>query len=262
MNTLHLSAEEFINTAFYQLNCLKEGKGNFIMMICFTNKTKEQITIEFKESKIELESFKRINADSDTNRIHFNCSFNESSTLKHLPLFESIIICYNFIVKSSYNLAIDGNYCEIDLIQKQVKGKHLENYKFADIVLRSGNIKNKAFYVQDELLLKEQLSCAQKRESKINKVFKILNILQSVCNIGIPTLIIFFGLWYFANFQTALLVIIPLTVTAVLIGLLLKYIINKLNRKSDKFNSKSEIDLYVNTDSFFNKDYIYSVLNK
>ena len=87
--------------------------------------------------------------------------------------------------------------------------------------------------------------------------------MQSICYIGIPALIILFGIWYFVDLKTALYVLIPLTVIGVIVGLLIKNIINKVNDKLDKINSKfdKKSDKYVDINSFFDKSYIYSVLN-
>ena len=101
--------------------------------------------------------------------------------------------------------------------------------------------------------------------SKIEKISKIADVVQSICYIVIPASIIFFGIWYFTDLLTALYIIIPLSVIAVMVGLSLKYVINKFNNKLDKINSKFEksiTDNYKSINSFFDKDYIYNVMNQ
>ncbi len=232
------------------------------MTVILINKTGKPVIVELNNDKIELNNNERINVSLETNNIRFNCFLNEISTFKYLPLSKSVIVEYNFVLNSLYDLTIYNDNCEINFVQKQIKGDNLELYKFVDLQLSSGYINNKEFFVQDEMLAKEQLSVAREKEIKLEKKLRIIDILQSICYIGIPALIIFLGIWYFVNFKTALGVIIPLTIIGIVIGLLLKKIISKFNNKLDQINSKfDKTTQYIDTNSFFDKDYILSVLN-
>lgn len=232
------------------------------MTVILINKTGKPVIVELNNDKIELNNNERINVSLETNNIRFNCFLNEISTFKYLPLSKSVIVEYNFVLNSLYDLTIYNDNCEINFVQKQIKGDNLELYKFVDLQLSSGYINNKEFFVQDEMLAKEQLSVAREKEIKLEKRLRIIDILQSICYIGIPALIIFLGIWYFVNFKTALGVIIPLTIIGIVIGLLLKKIISKFNNKLDQINSKfDKTTQYIDTNSFFDKDYILSVLN-
>lgn len=233
------------------------------MTVILINKTGKPVIVELNNDKIELNNNERINVSLETNNIRFNCFLNEISTFKYLPLSKSVIVEYNFILNSLYDLTIYNDNCEINFVQKQIKGDNLEWYKFVDLQFSSGYINNKEFFVQDEMLAKEQLSVAREKEIKLEKRLRIIDILQTICYIGIPALIIFLGIWYFVDFKTALVVIIPLTIIGIVIGLLLKKIISKFNNKLDQINSKFEKtnDKYVDVNSFFDKNYINSILN-
>lgn len=232
------------------------------MTVILINKTGKPVIVELNNDKIELNNNERINVSLETNNIRFNCFLNEISTFKYLPLSKSVIVEYNFVLNSLYDLTIYNDNCEINFVQKQIKGNNLELYKFVDLQLSSGYINNKEFFVQDEMLAKEQLSVAREKEIKLEKRLRIIDILQTICYIGIPALIIFLGIWYFVNFKTALGVIIPLTIIGIVIGLLLKKIISKFNNKLNQINSKfDKTTQYIDTNSFFDKDYILNVLN-
>lgn len=233
------------------------------MTVILINKTGKPVIVELNNDKIELNNNERISVSLETNNIRFNCFLNEISTFKYLPLSKSVIVEYNFVLNSLYDLTIYNDNCEINFVQKQIKGDNLEWYKFVDLQFSSGYINNKEFFVQDEMLAKEQLSVAREKEIKLEKRLRIIDILQTICYIGIPALIIFLGIWYFVDFKTALVVIIPLTIIGIVIGLLLKKIISKFNNKLDQINSKFEKtnDKYVDVNSFFDKNYINSILN-
>ncbi len=232
------------------------------MIVYFNNKTANSLVLELNQDKILLKSGNRIKIDSETNRMQFNCYLNEGSKFKYLPLSKSVIIEYSFILDSFYDVVFNQQICDIDLIQKQVRGNNLDCYTFIDLQFTSGNINDKEFCVIDELSAKNQLSTAQEKEAKLEKKLKIADIMQTVCYIGIPALIIFIGIWYFADIKTALCILIPLTIVTTVVGLLLKKLINKFNNKLDKINSKFEKtnDKYVDVNSFFDKNYIRNVL--
>lgn len=91
---------------------------------------------------------------------------------------------------------------------------------------------------------------------------KIIDALQTICYIGVPALIIFLGIWYFVDFKNAISVIIILGIVGIVIGLLLKKVISKFNNKIDKANARFDnANQYVDTNSFFDRAYILSVLN-
>lgn len=232
------------------------------MTIILINETGKTVIIELNDEKFELNNGERINVNTEVSNIRFNCFLNELSAFKYLPLSKSVIVEYDFVLKSLYELTIFNDNCEIRLLQKQMKGNNLELYKFVDLQLSSGHINNKDFFVQDEISAKKELSAAREKEIKLEKKLRITDIFQTVCYIGIPALIIFLGIWHFVNFKTALSIIIPLTVIGIAIGLLLKKIISVFNNKLDRINSKFEkTNKYVDINSFFDKDYILSVIN-
>lgn len=232
------------------------------MTVFLINKTGKTVIVELNNDKIELNNDERINVNIETNSIRFNCYLNEISAFKYLPLSKSVIVEYNFVLNSLYDLSIYNDNCEINFVQKQIKGNNLELYKFVDLQLSSDYINSKEFLVLDEMLAKKQLSVARKKEAKLEKRLRIIDILQTICYIGIPALIIFFGIWYFVDFITALCIIISLTIVGVVVGLLLKKIISKFNNKLDQYNSKFEkTNHYFDTNSLFDKDYILSVID-
>lgn len=124
-------------------------------------------------------------------------------------------------------------------------------------------VSNKEFCVKDELLAKNQLFSAREKEMKLEKKLKVVDIFQTVCYVGIPALIIFFGIWRFVDLKTAVLILIPLMAVGIAIGLLLRKTMNKFNKKLDKMNSKFEKgnEKFIDFNSFFDKNYIYDVLN-
>lgn len=233
------------------------------MTVYFINKAENTVIVEIENEKTKINDGEKIKVDIKTNRILFSCYTTEDSTFKYLPLTKSVILEYNFILNSLYDLTFENGICEIKLVQNQVKGSNLERYKFIDLQFRGGNINRKEFCVQDELTARNQLLAARKREIKLEKKLKIADVMQSICYIGIPALIILFGIWYFSDLKTALCVLIPLTTIGITVGLILRKVINKFNNKSDKINFKygNKTNKYVDFNSFFDKSYIYSVLN-
>lgn len=233
------------------------------MIIYFNNKTVDSLVLELNQEKILLKSGDKIKTDSETNKIKFNCYLNECSKFKYLPLSKSVIIEYSFILNSFYDVVFNQQVCEIDFIKKRVKGNNLDCYTFIDLQLNGGNINSKEFCVLDEISAKSQLLTIHKKEAKLEKKLKIVDIIQTVCYIGIPALIIFAGIWYFVDIKTALCILIPLTILAVAIGLLLKKAINRFNNKLDKINSKfqkANVE-FDGVNSFLDKNYIRNVLN-
>lgn len=233
------------------------------MMVYITNKAGKTIIVELGSEKFKLNNGDKIEVDCKTEKMRFSCCLNENSTFKYLPLSKSVIFEYNFVLNSEYELTLYNDICEINLVQKRVKGNNLEWYKFIDLQLSNGTIDSKEFFIQDELSAKNQLASAHEKEVKREKRLKVINVLQSVCYIGIPALIILFGIWYFVDLKTALSILIPLIVIGVIVGLAIRRILKKVNKKLDKINSKLENSSseYTDFNSFFNKSYIYSVVN-
>lgn len=233
------------------------------MTVYFINKTKQTVIVELGGNKITLNNDEKINIDCKTDKMCFNCYLKENSTFKYLPLSNSVIIEYNFVLNSLYELTLCNDFCEIYLIHKKVKGNNLEWYKYIDLQLNDANVNYKEFSVQDELSAKKELAYAREKEVKLEKKLKIIDILQTVCYIGIPALIILLGIWYFADLKTALTILIPLTFVGVFVGLTIKKILNKFNNKLEKINSQFEKkdNEYIDIHSFFNKNYIYNVVN-
>lgn len=231
------------------------------MTVILINKTDKRVIVELNNNKFELNNNEKINISLETNNIQLNCFSDEISTFKYLPLSKSVIVEYDFVLAALYELTLYNN-CEITLVQKQIKGDNLELYKFVDLQLNNGCVNNKAFYVQDEASAKEQLAVAREKEIKLEKRLKIIDALQTICYIGVPALIIFLGIWYFVDFKNAISVIIILGIVGIVIGLLLKKVISKFNNKIDKANSRFDnVNQYVDTNSFFDRAYILSVLN-
>ena len=116
--------------------------------------------------------------------------------------------------------------------------------------------------MQDELLAKQQLYEARQREIKLEKRLKIVDVLQTICYIAIPALIILIGVWYFVDLKTALYILIPLSIVGVVIGLLLKKLINKFNDKLDKISLEydKKPNEFIDTDLFFDKNYILDII--
>lgn len=239
-----------------------QKEGDFTMITHFINNTEKTIIIELRNQKLELNSGDKIQISTETNNLIFNCYLKDKSSFKYLPFSKSVIIEYNFILNSLYNLTLYNDVNEINFLLKTAKGNNLDWYKFVDLQISDGVINSKDFSVQDELSARNELSSAQGKEQKLNRKLKIIDVLQSVCYIGIPAFIIFFGIWYFADFKTALSILVPLAIIGTLIGLLIKKIINKFNNKLDKINSKFENESKKNIDInlFFDKSYIDSII--
>lgn len=96
------------------------------MIVYFVNKTESVITLELGENRIELKNNKKINVDSETNQLFFHCILNGSSDIKHLPLIKSVIVSYNFILNSSFDISVNKEFTEIKLIKKKIKGSLLK----------------------------------------------------------------------------------------------------------------------------------------
>ncbi len=235
------------------------------MTVNLINKTGKTVIIEFNNEKFKLNNNERISFSSETNKIRFNCYLNETSTFKYLPLSKSVIIEYSFVLNSLYDLTLCEDNCELEFVEKQIKGNNLELYKFVDLqLLNNCYVNSKEFFVLDETSAKKQLSIAREKEIKLEKRLKLFEILQDICYVGVPALIILIGIWYFVDLRTALSIMIPLTIVAIAIGLLLKKLISKFNNKLEQINSKSEkkTNLYVDTNSFFDKEYILDIVKK
>ena len=215
------------------------------MTVYFINESENTVIVELGNDRIKINNENQIKVECETNQMRFNCYPDEKSAFKFMPLSKSVIIEYNFVLNSLYNLTFDNDECEVKFVPKQIKGNNLDCYKFIDLQISNGNINGMEFSVLDESSAKQQLIAVRKKEIKLENKLKVIDILQSVCYVGIPGLIIFFGLWYFVDLITALYVVIPLIIVATAIGLILK-------KGTDKF---------VDFNSFFDKNYILSVLN-
>lgn len=226
------------------------------MIVKFKNTTLNTVIIELKDDCIELKSGMEISVSSETDRIVFNCYSNQSSNFK---TFKFLVLSYNFILNSSYDLLITAETVLINLVEKEIRGEHAETYKFIDVISDNISVVNNQFKIKDELYAKQQILNYEKQDKKATKIAKVFDILQSVCYIGLPAIIIFFGVWYYTNILTALYTIVPLSVISIIVGLLIKKLINKFNKKVEKLNTNNR-DLYIDTRSYFEKEYIYSVV--
>lgn len=230
------------------------------MIVNMINNTANTIFVELGINHIEIKSGMKIRVDSDTNRMQFNCYLNCDSEFKTMKFPKFIVLNYNFILNSFYDVQIKRDETEMFFTEKEAKGDHLETYKFLNIDGDSFEILTKDFKVKDEEKSKFQLADYRKREEKASKYVKVYDVLQSICYVGVPGAILFFGIWYFANLLTALYVTVPVAIVGVLVGLLIKYILAKVVKKLDKI-AGNDNDLYVDENSYFQKEYILSVIS-
>lgn len=228
------------------------------MIVNFKNTTLNTVIIELKDDCLELKSGMEISVNSETNRIAFNCYSNQSSNFKTLKF---LILSYNFILNSSYDLLLNSETVFIQLVEKEIKGEHTETYKFIDVISDNISVIDNQFEIKDEAYDKQQILNYEKQEKKATKIAKVFDVLQSICYIGLPGIIIFFGVWYYSNILTALYIIVPLSAISIIVGLLIKKLINKFNKKLDeKIDDNNVHALYIDTWSYFEKEYIYSVV--
>lgn len=231
------------------------------MIVFLKNKTSDSIIIELGENSVEIKSGMKIRVESTTDRIKFNCYLNCDNEFKTMKFPKFIVLYYNFILNSSYDVLLKRNETEINITEKEAKGEHAEAYKFLDINGDFFEIMIKEFKVKDEEKAKLQLSDYKIRDEKWSKYLKIFDVLQSICYIGVPGGILFFGVWYFTNIVTALFVTVPIAIVGVFVGMLIKKIIRKFNKKLDRL-TENKYDLYVDEKSYFQKEYILSVISK
>lgn len=227
------------------------------MIVYFKNETADTIFIKLGKNDIKLKSGTRVSIDSETNRIQFSCQPDKISTFKVCKI---VITKYNFILNAFYDVFINSENTEIRFFEKEVSGNHADNYTFIDIEADNILINSKNFKVADEIIAKSQIEDVNKKDEKLAKIASVFDVMQTICYIGIPALIIFIGVWYYANIKTALMIIIPLTVIGIVVGLIIKKLIGKFNNKLERLNGKYE-DLYVNTDSLFDSKYILSIVS-
>lgn len=230
------------------------------MIVNFKNTTLNTVIIELQDECIELKSGMEISVNSETNRIAFNCYSNQSSNFKTIKF---VVFNYNYILNSSYDLLLNSETVFIKLVEKEIHGDHVETYKFIDVISDNISVIDNQFEIKDEAYAKQQILNYEKQEKKATKIVKVIDVLQSICYIGLPFGIIFFGVWYYSNILTALYIIVPLSVIAVIVGLLVRKILNKFNKKLDEIiddDDKDKHDLYVDKWSYFEKEYIYSVV--
>lgn len=230
------------------------------MIVIFRNETSSPIILELGENIIEIKSGMQITADSDTARMQFNCYLNYDSQFKTMKFPSFVVLHYNFIVNSFYDVILKRDKTVIKFTEKEAKGDHSEKYRFLDINGDYFEILNKEFKVRDEEKSKLQLSEYRRRDEKATNVLRVFDVLQTICYVGVPGGILFFGTWYFANLLTALYVTVPTAIVGVLVGLLIRNLLKKVNNKLEKLG-EYENDLYVDDDSYFQKEYILNVIN-
>lgn len=229
------------------------------MIICFKNETNSTVILDLGENHIEIKSGMQIRVNSDTDRVKFNCYLNCDNYFKTAKYPDFIVLNYNFILNVFYDVRLKCDETEIKLIEKEVKGDHADTYRFFQIYGEQFEIRNCTFAVKDAEKAKSQIADYQKKDKKVSKYVRVFDVLQTIFYVGIPSAIVFFGVWYFANFLTALYVTVPTIIVGVLVGVLIKNMINKFGKKIDNL-TKIKNDLYVNTDSYFEQEYIISVI--
>lgn len=231
------------------------------MIIVFKNETAYPVILELGENIIDIKSGTSIRVDSKTERINFSCYLNSDNVFKTMKFPKFIVLYYTFILDSFYDVLLRRDETEIKFVEKEVKGKHSETYKFLDISGDPFEILLKDFKVKSSDIAKAQLSEYRKRDEKASKYLKVFDVLQSFFYIGVPGCILFFGIWYFTNILTALYITIPTAIVGVVIGLLIKKTINNFNKKLDRL-TQNKNDLYVDENSYFQKEYILSVIGR
>ncbi len=230
------------------------------MIVNFKNETFDTIIIELGENHIEIKSGMKIRVDSETNRIKFNCYPNQYSKFKTMKTIKFVVLNYNFILNVLYDISVKYEEAEIRLTEKEVKGDHAESYIFLNINDDCIEIVNREFKVKDEEKSKFQLADYKRRDEKASKYLKVFDVLQTICYVGIPCGILFFGVWYFADALTALYVTVLIAAVGLVAGLLIRKLIKKVTKKLDKLG-EYENDLYVDTNSYFQNEYISNVIN-
>lgn len=230
------------------------------MIVYFKNETSDTIIIELGENHIEIKSGMKIRVDSETNRIKFNCYLNQYSNFKTMKSIKFVVLSYNFILNVLYDISVKCEEAEIRLTEKEVKGDHAEKYRFLNINDDCLEILNKEFKVKDQEKSKLQLAEYRRRDERASKYLKVFDVLKIICYIGVPCGILFFGAWYFADELTALYVTVLIAIIGLVAGLLLRNLIKKVNKKLDKLG-KYQNYLYVDTNSYFQNEYISNVIN-
>lgn len=230
------------------------------MIIYFKNETFDTIVIELGENHIEIKNGMKIRVDSETNRIKFNCYPNQYSKFKTMKTIKFVVLDYNFILNVLYDISVKYEEAEIRLTEKEVKGDHAETYRFLNINDDCIEILNREFKVKDEEESKLQLADYKRRNEKAPKYLKVFDVLQTICYIGVPSGIIFLGVWYFADALTALYVTVLIAAIGLAAGLLIRNLIKKFTKKLNK-PGEYENNLYVDENSFFQNEYISNVIN-
>lgn len=231
------------------------------MIVNLKNNTAGTIFIALGGAPIEIKSGMAIRVDSETNRLQFHCYPNRYSTFK-TPKFPGFIVLeHNFVLTAFYDILLKDEITELEFTEKQAKGDHAETYCFLAINPGRFEVKDRAFQVKDEKDARSQLLQYRQKDEKAAKRLKVLDILQTICYVGVPGCILFFGIWHFVDLLTALYITVPVAIVGVLAGLLIKKLLAKVNKKINKFTQDSN-DLYVDTDSYFQKEYIFNVIKR
>lgn len=71
----------------------------------------------------------QITADSDTARMQFNCYLNCDSQFKTMKFPNFVVLHYNFILSSFYDVMLKRDKTEIKFTEKEAKGDHSEKYR-------------------------------------------------------------------------------------------------------------------------------------
>ena len=127
------------------------------MTVYFINESENTVIVELGNDRIKINNENQIKVECETNQMRFNCYPDEKSAFKFMPLSKSVIIEYNFVLNSLYNLTFDNDECEVKFVPKQIKGNNLDCYKFIDLQISNGNINGMEFSVLDESSAKQQL---------------------------------------------------------------------------------------------------------
>lgn len=228
------------------------------MRVEFNNKTKYDCIVCVSNQKHIIKPNEKVIVPFDNENI-FEAWMIKPSTIKNLLFFKSIATAYNFVLKSKYRINCDLDDIYIDLTYKNLTCQNLACYEFV-VTYSNSNIVNISNCVYDENMIKPKVQQIKKREKTLTIFMKILDVLQNLFYILVPTLIVAVVIYLKAGLHDALNVggmIFSITaVVALVVKLFLDKFIKHFDKKTDN-QIKDASELYKDFNSYFSEEYIF-----
>ena len=234
------------------------------MNITFINKSDKAVHITLPGESLISETIsvgesKALPCNTGT----FTLQVDEGSHVTYILAKFGVVLRRHFKVKSEYS-ANSTDDLTVTLRNEKKKGRFMDEYERVVPSSVQDSLSLLSYSVPDEAKLKKELSNANKRADNTIKIFDVFDILGNALSALLFLLIPFVIIWIFADIELAGkicgMAFIPI------FGLIIYFnrFFDKLRRSLWKTakNKRLEKDIFKDYNSYFDNDYISSVLGR